>query len=149
MYDIDSKSAILSNHDFIGTSTCTLAQIVTAPPPGFQMVLTDSKKSKSHGTLVVSSEELAECRDDVKLQFLGKKLDRKDVFGSSDPFLQFSKSTEDGTFVVVHRTEVILNAPEGCLSFFLRRCYLGGEKLFEPNVVHVRGAGVSAVQRRS
>ncbi len=38
-----------------------------------------------------------------------RKLDRKDFFGSSDPFLQFSRSTEHGGFVVVHRTEVIKN----------------------------------------
>ena len=39
----------------------------------------------------------------------GKKLDRKDLFGSSDPFLQFSRSSENGNFVVVHRTEHIKN----------------------------------------
>ena len=41
--------------------------------------------------------------------FAGKKLDRKDLFGSSDPFLQFSRSSENGNFVVVHRTEHIKN----------------------------------------
>ena len=39
--------------------------------------------------------------------FTGKKLDRKDLFGSSDPFLQFSRSSENGNYVVVHRTEHI------------------------------------------
>ena len=31
------------------------------------------------------------------------------MFGSSDPFLQFSRSTESGAFTVVHRTEHIRN----------------------------------------
>ena len=31
----------------------------------------------------------------------------KDFFGKSDPYLEFSRAKEDGSFVVVHRTEVM------------------------------------------
>ena len=30
----------------------------------------------------------------------------KDFFGKSDPYLEFSRAKEDGSFVVFHRTEV-------------------------------------------
>ena len=31
----------------------------------------------------------------------------QDFLGKSDPYLELARSKEDGTFVVVHRTEVI------------------------------------------
>ncbi len=45
-------------------------------------------------------------------------MDRKDFFGSSDPFLQFSRSTEQGGYVVTHRTEVIKNCLNPCWKRF-------------------------------
>ena len=66
-------------------------------------------KKGTSGSLVVSSEELSMCKDELKLQFLAKKLDKKDWFGSSDPFLRFSRSNEAGTYTVVHQTEHINN----------------------------------------
>jgi len=111
VYDIDSKSTSLKDHDFIGSCECTLASIVTASNGSHAMNLVNQKEDRmtGNGTLLVSSEEQSGCKDDITLQFVGKKLDRKDLFGSSDPFLQFSRSTETGSYVVVHRTEVIKN----------------------------------------
>jgi hypothetical protein len=40
---------------------------------------------------------------------LAKKLDKKDWFGSSDPFLVFSRTNEGGSYTVVHKTEHIKN----------------------------------------
>ena len=58
------------------------------------------------GHLLVVAEELGNCRDEVIMQFSGTKLDKKDFFGKSDPFLEFHKSTESNSYVLVHRTEV-------------------------------------------
>ena len=33
------------------------------------------------------------------MQWCGKKLDKKDFFGKSDPYLQFYRSNEDGRYV--------------------------------------------------
>ena len=33
----------------------------------------------------------------------------KDFFGKSDPYLEFSKAREDGSFVLLHRTEVLFH----------------------------------------
>ena len=32
------------------------------------------------------------------MQFSGQKLDKKDLFGKSDPFLKFYRSNEDGRY---------------------------------------------------
>ncbi|WAR25920.1 CPNE8-like protein [Mya arenaria] len=45
--------------------------------------------------------------EQVIMQFRAHKLDKKDFFGKSDPFLTFYRANEDNTFTVVHRTEVI------------------------------------------
>ena len=33
----------------------------------------------------------------------------QDFFGKSDPYLEFSRAKEDGSFVVIYRTEVCTN----------------------------------------
>uniref|UniRef100_S4RAC4 C2 domain-containing protein n=1 Tax=Petromyzon marinus TaxID=7757 RepID=S4RAC4_PETMA len=43
------------------------------------------------------------------MQFCGNKLDKKDFFGKSDPFLVFYRSNEDGSFTISHKTEVVKN----------------------------------------
>ena len=112
MYDLDSKSARLDDHDYIGSAECTLAEVVTAPNGNALALELNNERegrAKRNGTLLLSFEELSSCKDDIELQFMGKKLDKKDFFGSSDPFLQFSRSNEAGGFTVTHRTEHISN----------------------------------------
>lgn len=43
------------------------------------------------------------------MQFCANKLDKKDFFGKSDPFLVFYQSNEDGSFTICHKTEVVKN----------------------------------------
>ena len=38
----------------------------------------------------------------MTLQFNGKKLDKKDFFGKSDPFLVFYRCNEDNRLVKIH-----------------------------------------------
>lgn len=61
-----------------------------------------------HGHMIIVAEELAALKDEVIMQFSGTKLDKKDFFGKSDPFLVFYKSMESGDYIVVHKTEVII-----------------------------------------
>lgn len=42
---------------------------------------------------------LLSFQESVMLQFCGNKLDKKDFFGKSDPFLVFYRSNEDGSWV--------------------------------------------------
>ncbi|TWW62616.1 Copine-5 [Takifugu flavidus] len=52
---------------------------------------------KKCGTIIFAAEELSNCRDIATMQFCANKLDKKDFFGKSDPFLVFYRSNEDGT----------------------------------------------------
>lgn len=45
-------------------------------------------------------------RSEVILEMSGFKLDSKDFFGKSDPFLEIYKFTDTGNYTLVHRTEV-------------------------------------------
>ncbi|KAG7238348.1 hypothetical protein INR49_031064 [Caranx melampygus] len=47
--------------------------------------------------------------DSATMQFCANKLDKKDFFGKSDPFMVFYRSNEDGTFTICHKTEVVKN----------------------------------------
>uniref|UniRef100_A0A8C8DEJ2 C2 domain-containing protein n=1 Tax=Oncorhynchus tshawytscha TaxID=74940 RepID=A0A8C8DEJ2_ONCTS len=64
---------------------------------------------KKCGNIIVKAEEMGNCRESVMMQFCGNKLDKKDFFGKSDPFLVFYRSNEDGTFTICHKTEVVKN----------------------------------------
>uniref|UniRef100_A0A3Q3W516 C2 domain-containing protein n=1 Tax=Mola mola TaxID=94237 RepID=A0A3Q3W516_MOLML len=66
-------------------------------------------QGKKCGTIIVKAEELNNCRESVMMQFCGNKLDKKDFFGKSDPFLVFYRSNEDSTFTICHKTEVVKN----------------------------------------
>ena len=117
MYDVDSTSIRLSDHDFIGGVQCTLGQIVSAgggagaEGQGLKLQLSNpDRRGAKCGEIIIISEELSMCKDELEIQFVGKKLDKKDWFGSSDPFLQISRANErPGDFTVVHRTEHINN----------------------------------------
>uniref|UniRef100_A0A8C6SQZ7 Copine Vb n=1 Tax=Neogobius melanostomus TaxID=47308 RepID=A0A8C6SQZ7_9GOBI len=64
---------------------------------------------KKCGTIILTAEELSNCRDSAMMQFCANKLDKKDFFGKSDPFMVFFRSNEDGTFTICHKTEVVKN----------------------------------------
>ncbi|XP_049891793.1 copine-8 isoform X1 [Epinephelus moara] len=108
LYDVDSKSANLSKHDFLGQAYCTLGEVVGSLGSRSEKAL-GGIPGKKCGTIIVKAEELNNCRESVMMQFCGNKLDKKDFFGKSDPFLVFHRSNEDGTFTICHKTEVVKN----------------------------------------
>ncbi|KAM8863213.1 copine Va isoform 2-T2 [Spinachia spinachia] len=108
VYDIDSKSPDLAKHDFLGQVYCTLGEIVGSPASRLEKPL-GGIPGKKCGTIVLSAEELGNCRDYATMQFSANKLDKKDFFGKSDPFMVFYRSNEDGTFTICHKTEVVKN----------------------------------------
>ncbi|XP_017555519.1 copine-8 isoform X1 [Pygocentrus nattereri] len=108
LYDLDSKSENLSKHDFLGQMYCTLGEVVGSPGSRMERPLMGIP-GKNCGTIIIKAEELGNCRESVLLQFCGNKLDKKDFFGKSDPFLIFYRSNEDGTYTICHKTEVVKN----------------------------------------
>ncbi|XP_069545012.1 copine Va isoform X1 [Brachyistius frenatus] len=111
VYDVDSKSPDLAKHptdfnDFLGQVHCTLGEIVGSPASRLEKQL-GGIPGKKCGTIILSVEELGNCRDYATMQFCANKLDKKDFFGKSDPFMVFYRSNEDGTFTICHKTEVV------------------------------------------
>jgi copine 5/8/9 len=50
------------------------------------------------GSIVVSAEEVGGCEEMLTLQIKGLKLDKKDFFGKSDPFLMIYRKNDDTRF---------------------------------------------------
>ncbi|XP_031432342.1 copine-4 isoform X2 [Clupea harengus] len=83
LYDISSNHNGMKEADFLGAMECTLGQ--------------------------VNAEELSGNDDYVELTFSARKLDDKDFFSKSDPFLEIFRVNDDSTQQLVHRTETVMN----------------------------------------
>ncbi|KAG5836109.1 copine-9-like isoform X2 [Anguilla anguilla] len=108
VYNVDSRSCNISKHDFLGQTFCTLGEIIGSTGSRLERTLSGIPGKKC-GTIIFTAEELSNCRDIATMQLCANKLDKKDFFGKSDPFLVFYRSNEDGTFTICHKTEVIKN----------------------------------------
>ncbi|XP_041375225.1 copine-3-like isoform X2 [Gigantopelta aegis] len=110
IYDIDNKSPSLSDDDFLGQMECTLGQVVSSSPYTSVLSAKNGKKM-DHGSITVRAEEMKgnAANQTILMTFRATKLDNKDVFGKSDPYLEISKSGDGGSWQIVHRTEVIKN----------------------------------------
>uniref|UniRef100_A0A673ICN0 Copine-3 n=1 Tax=Sinocyclocheilus rhinocerous TaxID=307959 RepID=A0A673ICN0_9TELE len=96
IYDIDNKSVDLKDDDFLGGFECTLGQVSML---SFFIIIFYEQ---------ITADEVKDNRA-VVMEVEAKNLDKKDMFGKSDPFLEFFKQEEDGKWQLVHRTEVIKN----------------------------------------
>merc|ERR1711963_570902 len=105
VYDADSNSPNLTDHDFIGSVECSLGEILRTQGRGDTRPLVGVKRDQ---TITLLAEELLTSREVIKLRLEGRSLDRKDWwgFGTSDPFLTIQRAGEYGQWRVVHRTEV-------------------------------------------
>uniref|UniRef100_A0AAY4DNZ3 C2 domain-containing protein n=1 Tax=Denticeps clupeoides TaxID=299321 RepID=A0AAY4DNZ3_9TELE len=104
MFDEDKCSTQLYEHDFLGEFTCTLGVIVSNKKLHRPLILANGKPA-GKGAITITAQELSDNRI-ITLTMCGKKLDKKDFFGKSDPYLEFHKQGEDGKWMLVHRTEV-------------------------------------------
>ena len=78
VYDIDSDSSDLRDHDFIGSAECSLGRIVAAggdgSSNGLELRLKNSNNRKLEcGDLIVQCEEMKECREEIQIE-LGANL---------------------------------------------------------------------------
>ncbi|XP_015229070.1 PREDICTED: copine-3-like isoform X2 [Cyprinodon variegatus] len=105
LYDIDSESCSPEEADFLGQLECTLGQIVSSRKITKPLVKRD-KTPAGKGTITICAEEMTDNRM-VAFEVSARKLDKKDFFGKSDPFLEFYKETETG-WQLAHRTEVVM-----------------------------------------
>ncbi|XP_029574387.1 copine-9 isoform X4 [Salmo trutta] len=108
VYNVDSRSSNISKFDFLGQTFCTLGEIIGSTGGRLENSLSGIP-GKKLGAIIFTAEELSNCRDIATMQLCANKLDKKDFFGKSDPFLVFYRSNEDGTFTICHKTEVVKN----------------------------------------
>jgi len=105
--DVDSDSDRLAEHDFLGSIEVSLGEIVAEQARGFKKTL--GGKSLEGGIIHIVSEELSSNKENVTFNFSANNLDKKDLLGKSDPFIEICRSTESSEYVVLHRTEVVKN----------------------------------------
>uniref|UniRef100_H0XDP2 Copine-9 n=1 Tax=Otolemur garnettii TaxID=30611 RepID=H0XDP2_OTOGA len=108
VYNVDSKTNISKPKDFLGQAFLALGEVIGGQGSRVERPLT-GVPGKKCGTILLTAEELSNCRDIATMQLCANKLDKKDFFGKSDPFLVFYRSNEDGTFTICHKTEVVKN----------------------------------------
>jgi len=111
LYDVDSDSTDLRDHDNLGTAECTLAQILATQENTVVLPLSPYKHSPGDcGSLLVRAVEVSDgTRDRVTLDLTAQNLDKKDLFTQSDPFYCVYRNNTDGSDTLVYRSEWIRN----------------------------------------
>lgn len=107
IYDIDSNSKNLGDHDFLGSAECNLSQIISNG--NVKLPLSAGKSAVgdgSNGYILIAAEELSALKNEIILQLSGIKLENKHWFGKASPSLVFHKSTESNSYSIVHQTEI-------------------------------------------
>uniref|UniRef100_A0A8K9URE0 Copine-4 n=1 Tax=Oncorhynchus mykiss TaxID=8022 RepID=A0A8K9URE0_ONCMY len=107
LHDISPAHNGLRDTDCLGAMECTLGQIVSQRKLSKALLKQGNATSKS--SITVTSEELSGNDDYVELSFRARKLDDKDFFSKSDPFLEIFRINDDGSGSLVHRTETVMN----------------------------------------
>ncbi|RWS12337.1 uncharacterized protein B4U79_04843 [Dinothrombium tinctorium] len=101
VWDID-----VGGRDFLGVCETTLADIVANKGRQFKRPLT-GVNGKDCGEIIIVVEELSSCKQLVYFRFKANKLKKPVWFLKPDPFLTFWRANEDGSYSVVHKTEVL------------------------------------------
>ncbi len=107
-YDVDDISRGLDKQDLIGEVAVSLSEIVTAPGQKLIRPLRlHDRPGARRGMLAVSAEEVQELNMLATVALRAEKLDKKDLFGKSDPFVVISRCKEEGIYIPVAKTEVV------------------------------------------
>uniref|UniRef100_A0A3P8TTV2 Copine 4 n=1 Tax=Amphiprion percula TaxID=161767 RepID=A0A3P8TTV2_AMPPE len=77
--------------------------LITHHPITRQSLISFTKKNG------ITAEELTGNDDYIELSFSARKLDDKDFFSKSDPFLEIYRLNDDATLQLVYRTETVMN----------------------------------------
>ncbi len=100
VWDVDPDG-----QDFLGQFETTLADIVSFSGRQFVGNLTGIP-GRRLGEIVIVTEEVASCKQLVRMKFGARNLTKLSWFLSNNPFLVISRSNEDGSSSVVFKTEM-------------------------------------------
>ncbi|XP_053066381.1 copine-7 isoform X2 [Acinonyx jubatus] len=107
VYDTRGPSDLgYQDDDFLGGMECTLGQIV-AQKKVTRALLLRFGRNAGKSTITVTAEDISGNNGYVELSFRARKLDDKDLFSKSDPFLELYRVNDDGSEQLVYRTEVV------------------------------------------
>ncbi|XP_070254464.1 copine-7 isoform X3 [Myotis yumanensis] len=119
VYDSHGPGSLsCQDDDFLGGMECTLGQIVAQKKVTRPLLLKFGRNAgKSTITVrpppscpaLVVAEDISTNNGYVELSFRAQKLDDKDVFSKSDPFLELYRVNDDQSEQLVYRTEVVKN----------------------------------------
>ncbi|XP_047455693.1 copine-4 [Mugil cephalus] len=107
LFDINSSHNGLREADFLGSVECTLGQIISQRKLSKALLRPGGTVGKA--IITISAEELTGNDDYIELSFSARKLDDKDFFSKSDPFLEIYRVNDDATMQLVYRTETVMN----------------------------------------
>eukprot|EP01084_Bolivina_argentea_P023999 44803_1 len=117
VFDEDKKgSKKLKDHDFIGSATMILGEIIHEKGQIMMKKLLNkkkspitNKKSKRYSSITVTAEKVSGRGNAlISMQFTMKDLAKMDgLFGKSDPYFTISRSREDGKEIVVYKSIII------------------------------------------
>eukprot|EP01156_Anaeramoeba_ignava_P014332 Anaeramoba_ignava/a608807_39.p1 GENE.a608807_39~~a608807_39.p1 ORF type:complete len:532 (-),score=195.56 a608807_39:71-1666(-) len=137
VYDIDNRSQDLKHHDFIGSMIFPLSELFSQPTLTITKDLENSKKNKSQGKCTIIGWFVKNEKQCFNTKVIGTNLDKKDLFGKSDPYLIFySKKADDSIWFPVYQTEILmktLNPIWEPISIRIHK-FVGGEM---PNMIKI------------
>ncbi|XP_008838742.1 copine-7 isoform X3 [Nannospalax galili] len=109
VFDTHGPSGLsCQDDDFLGGMECTLGQIVAQKKMTRPLLLRFGRNA-GKSTITVIAEDISGNNGYVELSFQARKLDDKDLFSKSDPFLELYRVNNDGSEQLVYRTEVVKN----------------------------------------
>nr|XP_024650849.1 copine-7 isoform X3 [Macaca nemestrina] len=109
VYDTHGPSGFsCQEDDFLGGMECTLGQIV-AQKKVTRPLLLKFGRNAGKSSITVIAEDISGNNGYVELSFRARKLDDKDLFSKSDPFLELFRVNDDQGLQLVYRTEVVKN----------------------------------------
>jgi len=122
VFDMDGDSKEWKKNDFIGYVEKSLAslinesknnvvecEILTTIPSGIEVDNSKAQKFPGSSKMVLRIEEVDRIQQKYRFNILGMDLDKKDIIGSSDPFIIASRIEDDGSIIKVMETSVIKN----------------------------------------
>ncbi|ORX93327.1 copine-9-like protein [Basidiobolus meristosporus CBS 931.73] len=105
VYDIDDPTHSIEKADYIGSLETTLSEIVNAPSHVLERHLKNSKLSNP-GIIRVVAEEVVDYKDILNFHLSGRDLKKPSFFSRCKFFYRISRFQDDGSYVLVHQSEV-------------------------------------------
>jgi hypothetical protein len=102
---IEVYNSSKSQLNLIATARSNLAQVLRSEEGYVNLDAADS--TGSCGKIRIHTREISLERELITLKMKATKVDKKDFFGRSDPFLLIYRCEDDGTLAQVYRSEVI------------------------------------------